>query len=438
MDLTDRKLWGFYVQNWCPGRSVLQSTNLWLVDFAKMHIIGSILSAILSLAGIYIYDYQPADVVRRRVNKHFTQAESRLSYLLENSTTIGNEEATEVITLSSILSMQDVVLTERHLKRPYSPRWLEGYKLSERFLQATDSGDRFWKSTNVQLDSLRISQAVIVGRAVILAQLMMPLPLPADFKFVAEAARFSWLLYGTPKEMHQIHGGCGFSKYLLHIFSQITCCAARLNQDPQSPVVPKTAEHLLVMLHDLRQWSDESTAWEDAKSKAPPVSWIRSVADDYVIRTSEEMTDVTAEAWRVAGLLYLQCRLMRLPRDDKAVLCNLNDLAKCISIMPTSGYIFTAQAPLLPVFFLGLLSTLPKHRAVAVAWFEQVICIPVRSSVPPLYAALQRILAWLPTEIGVSPAKNKGLAPTIAKRQPWWEHMILKVQETEPEVLCLT
>ena len=91
------------------------------------------------------------------------------------------------------------------------------------------------------------------------------------------------------------------------------------------------------------------------------------------------MTDITAEAWRLAGLLYLQCRLMRLPRNDPAVLCRLDDLANCIRVMPTSGFIFTAQAPLLPVFFLGLLATVPEHKHVATAWFEQVIYTPVRS-----------------------------------------------------------
>ena len=484
MDHIDRKFWGFCkstfpcvqrstdsfltyhntdVQNWCPGRSVLKGTNLWLTDFAKMQNRAGILAAIQSLAGIYIYDYQPAEIVRRRVNQHFAEAESRLSHLLANASSLNNQDATELITLASILSMQDIVLTERRLRRPYNPRWLQGFKQSEHFLQKTDPGNRFWKSENVQLDSLRISQAVIVGRAVILAQPMMPLPSPATFDFGAEAGRFGWLLYGTPMEMYEIHGGCGFSKRLLHLFSQVTCCAARLNQDPGSVIVPRTAEYLLTELLDLRQWSSESTPWEDAKDKPPPSSWVRTMPDNYVIQTPEEMTDITAEAWRLAGLVYLQCRLMRLPRNDPAVLCHLSDLARCISIMPTSGYVFTAQAPLLPVFFLGLLATAPDHKQVAIAWFEQVIYTPVRSvssvslkngvfviclitkktlstqqSVPPLYEALNRILSWLPKEMGLPLSTNKELPSAIADRQPWWEQMVSKVQEREPEVLCLT
>ncbi len=61
------------------------------------------------------------------------------------------------------------------------------------------------------------------------------------------------------------------------------------------------------------------------------------------------------------------------------VIDNIADLAKCISIMPTSGPVFTAQAPLLPVFFLGLLATVEEHVQVAEIWFQQVIKTPVRS-----------------------------------------------------------
>ena len=61
------------------------------------------------------------------------------------------------------------------------------------------------------------------------------------------------------------------------------------------------------------------------------------------------------------------------------VIDNISDLAKCISIIPTSGPVFTAQAPLLPVFFLGLLATVEEYVLVAEIWFQQVIKTPVRS-----------------------------------------------------------
>lgn len=191
------------------------------------------------------------------------------------------------------------------------PRWLQGSLQSEQLLQATDLGHRFWKLENVQVDSLYNSQAVIVGRSVILAQLMMPLPATATFDFSAEERRFGWLLNGSEKDMYEIHGGCGFSKRLLHFFSQVTYCAARLDQHRESRIVPTTAEYLYTGLMDLRHWSQQSTEWGRAKREPLPITWVREVSDDYVIQTSAEMTNITAEAWRIAGLLYLQCRLLR-------------------------------------------------------------------------------------------------------------------------------
>lgn len=61
------------------------------------------------------------------------------------------------------------------------------------------------------------------------------------------------------------------------------------------------------------------------------------------------------------------------------MVANLSYLAKCISIMPTSGYQFTAQAPLFPVFLLGMLATVADHADIAQKWFDSVTSAPVRS-----------------------------------------------------------
>ncbi|KAM3565394.1 hypothetical protein ARSEF4850_001430 [Beauveria asiatica] len=120
-------------------------------------------------------------------------------------------------------------------------------------------------------------------------------------------------------------------------------------------------------------------------------------------------------------------RKIRLPRNNHMIIGNIADLAKCISIMPASGTMFIANAPLLPVFFLGLLATVEEHVEVANAWFEQVIRTPVRSSVPPLYGALDRIQSWMDREFPL-PAPNVEPLRTIAERQPWWEIMVAQVQ----------
>lgn len=74
-----------------------------------MHKSDGVRAAIQSLAGIYIYDYQPIDSIRRRVNERFSEAESRFSRLLNDPSTVRSEaRANELITMAVILSMQDV------------------------------------------------------------------------------------------------------------------------------------------------------------------------------------------------------------------------------------------------------------------------------------------------------------------------------------------
>ncbi|KAL7938629.1 fungal-specific transcription factor domain-containing protein [Trichoderma chlorosporum] len=440
MDKIDRQLWAFYIRNWCPGRSILGKTNSWLQDFAPMEGNNGVLCAIQSLAGIYVFDYQPLEEISRRINHRFALAEARLAQLLsDRRRTVA--ETSELITISSILSMQDIVLVERRRKRPFAPRWLEGSKQCEHFLEAIDEGSRFWSKSNVQLSSLRISQSIIVGRTVVLSQLMSPLKSPFTFDPEREAARFGWLLHGNVQDMYEIHGGCGFSKKLLHCFSQISYCAARLYQDPESQVVPLTAQFLRSELLDMRQWSSapDAAPWEVVKSQPQTIEMVRAAPEGYVIESACHMTEVTAEAWRIAAILYLQCRALRMPRNHPEVVNNLTDLAKCINIMPTSGYNFTAQAPLFPVFLLGLLATTPEHASVAQAWFEKVTNTPVRSSVPPLYESLKRIWIWIDAEPTLKlPVDGSKIDDDVGRRLPWWEYLVKRVQKNEAETLCLT
>ena len=140
---------------------------------------------------------------------------------------------------------------------------------------------------------------------------MMPLVEPRDFKPQKEAMRFDWLLSGTEPEMFEIHGGCGFSRRLLHAFSQITYCAARMHQEPESPITPMTAQFLLRQLETMRQWSSESSSWTDAQNAPQPIEWIRKAPEGFRVQDHQSMTTVTAEAWRVAAVIYLQCRALR-------------------------------------------------------------------------------------------------------------------------------
>lgn len=95
------------------------------------------------------------------------------------------------------------------------------------------------------------------------------------------------------------------------MISQITYCAARLQQDGNSPVIPITAQYLLRELIEMRQWSRESKDWDTVKSEPAVIESVRCLPQGYLIDSHEDMMAVTAEAWRIASIAYLQCRVLR-------------------------------------------------------------------------------------------------------------------------------
>lgn len=139
----------------------------------------------------------------------------------------------------------------------------------------------------------------------------MALPSPEELRPLKESSRFGWLLYGNEDEMYEIHGGCGFSKKLLHSMSQVTYCAARLQQEPTSAIVPITARYLHDELANLRQWSSETVPWTEVQKNPQTIEWVKEKPAGYILSTHQEMSEVTAEAWRLAAIIYLQCRLLR-------------------------------------------------------------------------------------------------------------------------------
>lgn len=52
-------------------------------------------------------------------------------------------------------------------------------------------------------------------------------------------------------------------------------------------------------------------SWNDAKSGPSVIELVHCRPEGYKIKTNADMTDVTAEAWRIAAMIYLQCRVFR-------------------------------------------------------------------------------------------------------------------------------
>ncbi|KAH7303570.1 fungal-specific transcription factor domain-containing protein [Stachybotrys elegans] len=431
MSAIDKKLWDFYMYNWSPGRSILEP-NIWK-DFAQMHSNSGIIAAILSLAGLYVYDYNPQISIKSRVEALLAEAKGCLDALIMDPVRVETDSnaSDELMTLFVVLSMQDIVRPESRRKTPDPPRWLEGFNNCERIIQRTDQGARFWNKHKTEPTSLRKSLLVTVGNTLILSQILEPLPRPHEFDFKKEEPRFGWLLYGTREQTYEIHPGCGFSRKLLHVIRQITFWSARLQQERESPMAQAMTKALYGELNKMKQWAPDVQEWELANAIPMPVDHLKNRPGSQV-NTWKGVALFTAEAWRIAAMIYLQCRLMRLPPKHADVMSNLQDLCLCIRAMPTQGNYFTAQAPLFPVFLLWLLASTEDHRSAADDWFQAVVNAPMRSSVRPLFEGLKRIREhW-------TPPTCDHLPPAIRNRQAWWESLVKKILEQQDERFCLT
>lgn len=272
--------------------------------------------------GLYVFDYTQSVVLFRRINREFRTSELLFSKLLAKDARSYKED-TEFMVLVVMLAMQDVrtnsrlvcrfsftdkrslqiILFERRRKLPQKPRWLEAFLLAEKVIELRVPNLSFRKAQNVQLTGLQNAHSVMVGRSLILAQTMDKLHLES-FDVTKEGQRFQWLWFGN---LDEIHGGCGFSKKLLHTIGRVTWITAAVSQNPAFVVV---GEHCLRMLQNLVQVNSESD-YLLAPEGGQPVEALRGIRDGYIIQRPEEMTAVTAEAWRLAAIAYLQCRMMR-------------------------------------------------------------------------------------------------------------------------------
>ncbi|ROT36574.1 hypothetical protein SODALDRAFT_282398 [Sodiomyces alkalinus F11] len=425
----ERYLVDFYLSAWCAGRAILSSTNCWIQDIAQMGDGNAcVRHAILALSSTYVLDYKPDEKIRQASNAYYERAVTLLTDALKDERELrpGGSEGT--VAAIALLNMMDVVSPEHRRSKNLLPRWLEGARMACRLLDATDPGHRYWNAENIQTSHAWVANTIISSRAAILALPMAPLD-PAN----TGGQQFQWLLsHGNEAEARRIHGACGFSPRLLHRIAQVTHLAALLEEDPDSVTIPEVATAILKELHNLRQWSEINPRGHDS-TDALLAHCDKRLGPSGVVVDRASMADLTAEAWRLAAIIYSLCRLYRLPRSHDEVIVHMAKLAACINRTPTSGSLFTAQAPFFPVFLLGLLAVKEDHVQSAMRWFESVMQTYCRSSVPPVYEALRRARKLLPDHLG-NPTTD--LPDHIGHRYAWWETLVAEVTRNEG-ILCL-
>ncbi|KAL8714149.1 MAG: hypothetical protein Q9220_001877 [cf. Caloplaca sp. 1 TL-2023] len=349
---------------YCDGRTLLPKSNGWYNDVAPMAAESDCVKhAVLALAGTYLLDYLPSVGLQRDANYHYKRAVGLLREALENPQIqeVGKEDA--VVSALALLNIDDLVNWELHQPRNTEPKWYRGVRTAKKILDNSDPGYRYWKPGNVQSSNARLSNGSLIALYDITSQPMMPL------EAAEEKCPYSWLLEGTEKDVRKIHGLTGMSSKLLHSYAQITHLAARLKQEPDSLVISLGAKKLEERLINFHQESDLSRGYPSAEALLASCE----LNIDGKIDSSIKMTELTGETYVEAAQIYLHCRLFRKPRKHPVVQERLNVLLRCIERTPATGELFTAQAPLFPVFIAGLVAFRAEDRQVVRDWFEATL-----------------------------------------------------------------
>ena len=113
-------------------------------------------------------------------------------------------------------------------------------------------------------------------------------------------------------------------------------------------------------LEGFSQWSDV-TPFGHALGEALFASCVVDGETGWV-GTREEVTSLVAESYVAAAQVYVLCRVFRYPPRHWEVQAHAQRIKRCIAMLPTSGFLMTAQWPLFSFFVAAVLLYAPEDR----------------------------------------------------------------------------
>ncbi|EXJ92219.1 hypothetical protein A1O3_00769 [Capronia epimyces CBS 606.96] len=421
LDDKDRTLLNFYTTAYCRGRTLIPQNNAWLTEITPMAESDPIVQhSLLALSGAYVLDYVQSDDLRQRTNRHYAKACELISQALSNAESHDVGKSAALVAAVILLEADDEIIWE--LRRPKSeiPNFIRGLHLAKRLLDHSDPGYRYWKATNVQSTKSWAGLSMVVAVGCILPELMSPL-LPTNPK----DSNYSWLLWGTKKEVHTIYGCKGLSPKLIHIFAQITRLCAQLKESPDSVIVPMGAAKIQEILESFRQRSRLSEGYPTTQELLDSCE----LDEDGKVNSATKVTELSGECWVYTAKIYLQCRFFRKPRSHPDVRSARVMLQRCLKPLPESGPLLTAQTPFFPVVLMAIISYTPEDRDVAREWFESVLARGGRSNIPPIWQATKLLWAWLDGYSVGEESMSYDEDTPVGLRHAWWEDMVEYLME---------
>ncbi|KAH6622350.1 fungal-specific transcription factor domain-containing protein [Boeremia exigua] len=372
-------LMDFYVHGICPGRTVATQSDpdgyVSMLQVAKT--CSSTRYALLSLSASYISEHIPSrrDYFQHAELYYSTQALQALTTQITNGDNYDGAIAT-----SMLLMHQSAVNNS-----PDSPLC---WSCHANIFDIVPDG----LVNHQSAPALFIRGQLTLARTAQTAQVLQSAQLHS-------LETTSWFESIPSNEAQKICSILGFSPQLMFIISSITSLAFDMHNTDRLGY----AQALESQLQSMKQWTTEPQGPE------------------------HEVLLVTAEAFRLAGLIYLRCRLYGMTRFHPSILDLTDALYTLILSLPVQGALYTAIYPVWPLFVAAVTLNSDKRDRV----YQRVVPIREgdRNTLPSVLKRVSGMRVWLAQQDS-----------TCHRRDCWWEEMLSPSSSTtalRTNLLCL-
>ncbi|KAJ4988656.1 hypothetical protein SVAN01_05789 [Stagonosporopsis vannaccii] len=367
----------FYVHGICPGRTVATQSDDYLSLLQVANSCPSTRFALLSLSASYISEHLPSqrDYYQHAELYYSTQALQALTTQIANGDNYDGALAT-----SMLLMHHGAVNNTADSPLCWSCHANIFDVIPDHLINYRSAPALFMRSQLTLARTAQTSQALT----------------STQFHSLETA---SWYEGMSSDEAQKICGILGYSPQLLHILSSITSLAFDINNVD----VVMYGQSLESQLQVLKQWTSEPQGAE------------------------REIVLATAEAFRLAGLIYLRCRLYGMTRFHPLISDLSDTLYTLMLSLPVQGGLYTAIYPVWPLFVAAV--TLNSDRRGHL--YQRVVPISEgdKNTLPSVLKRVSGMRIWLAQQ-----------DPACHRRDGWWDEMLDPSSSTTAprrNLLCL-
>ncbi|KAF2823882.1 hypothetical protein CC86DRAFT_355183 [Ophiobolus disseminans] len=372
----EQTLTDFYINGFCPGRTVATHSNTYLSYLQLANMCSSTRYALLSISASYICEYLPSqkDMYHQAELYYSTQALQALAAQISSGQHYEGAVATSMLLMHhAIINGEDSPLC-----------WSCHANVFE-----------IIPSESVDLHS---DAALFMRAQLVLARTAQGSSQLQTTQFHS-LEQNNWLDDVPQSDAQKVCAMLGLSPQLVSLISSVTSLA----QDIASPNKLMCAQLLETQIQNLKQWTAETHTAE------------------------QEVLLTTAEAFRLAALIYLRCRIYGYTRFHPSILELSDSLNIVILSLPVKGSLYTALYPVWPLFIAAVTVNSDKRDRL----YQRVV--PIRegdkNTLPAVLKRISGTRIWLANQDA-----------TCQRRSGWWDEMLSPSSSTIAlgrNLLCL-